>query len=124
MLVGPWTHLDTVGKAGVAFAESLAWLDRHAGRRPGDAAAGHTARIWVGGAREWREITDWPPAGPDPKRWYLGAGGTLRPHRPGAGVQAARFRYDPADPTPSPGGAILALNAVVRDNRAVEQRPD
>ncbi|MGH3152015.1 MAG: CocE/NonD family hydrolase, partial [Streptosporangiaceae bacterium] len=34
------------------------------------------------------------------------------------------FRYDPADPTPSPGGAILALNAGVRDNRAVEQRPD
>ena len=34
------------------------------------------------------------------------------------------FRYDPADPTPSVGGAILALNAGVRDNRAVEQRPD
>ena len=34
------------------------------------------------------------------------------------------FRYDPADPTPSVGGAILAVNAGVRDNRAVEQRPD
>ena len=33
MLVGPWTHLDTVTKAGTAFAESLAWLDRYAGRR-------------------------------------------------------------------------------------------
>jgi len=125
MLIGPWTHLDTVTKAGVAFAESLAWLDRHAGRRRGDAAAGYSARIWVGGAREWREISDWPPAAPGPQRWYLGAGGTISPRQPaGTSVPAARFRYDPADPTPSVGGAILSLTAGVRDNRAVEQRPD
>ncbi len=126
MLVGPWTHLDTVTKAGTAFAESLAWLDRYAGRRPGDAAAGHSARIWVGGAREWREISDWPPAGPGPQRWYLGADGVLSPRPPaaGTGVPAAGFRYDPADPTPSVGGATLSLSAGVRDNRAVEQRPD
>ena len=40
------------------------------------------------------------------------------------GVPAARFRYDPADPTPSVGGALLAVNAGSRDNRALEQRPD
>ena len=36
MLIGPWTHLDTATKAGPAFAESLAWLERHAGQVPGD----------------------------------------------------------------------------------------
>src|SRR5579859_819820 len=124
MIVGPWTHLDTVTKAGVAFAESLAWLSRHAGRPPGHTAAGYSARIWVGGAREWREISDWPPPGAGRARWYLGAGGTLSPDRPGPGGPDAGFRYDPADPTPSVGGAILSLTAGVRDNRSVEQRRD
>ena len=43
---------------------------------------------------------------------------------PAADVPAVGFRYDPADPTPSPGGAIMATNAGSRDNRAVERRLD
>jgi putative CocE/NonD family hydrolase len=39
-------------------------------------------------------------------------------------VPPARFRYDPADPTPSVGGALLSVNAGSRDNRAIEQRLD
>jgi uncharacterized protein len=123
MIVGPWTHLDST-RSGPAFVESLAWLERYVGHQDSaDAVPGHTARIWVGGAREWREVTDWPPAGQLPQRWYLGTGGTLSPDEPPAGAPAT-FRYDPADPTPSVGGAILSLSAGVRDNRPVEQRPD
>ena len=94
-------------------------------RRPGPRRAGHRSlgAHWVGGAREWREMATWPPAGQTPQRWYLGPDGTLSPKEPPDGTPAS-FRYDPADPTPSVGGAILALNAGVRDNRAVEQRPD
>jgi uncharacterized protein len=126
MLIGPWTHLDTATKAGPAFAESLAWLERHAGQVPGEPATGHSVRIWVGGAREWRDLATWPPLAQAPQRWYLGPDGTLSSKEPadGTSVPPASFRYDPADPTPSVGGAILALNAGVRDNRAVEQRPD
>jgi uncharacterized protein len=123
MLMGPWTHVDTATKAGPAFAEGLAWLERHAGQVPGEPATGHSVRYWVGGAREWREMATWPPDGQTPQRWYLGPDGTLSPKEPPDGTPAT-FRYDPADPTPSVGGAILALNAGVRDNRAVEQRPD
>jgi len=128
LIVGPWNHVGAATRSGPAFAESLAWLERYAGQDPSprdDAAAGHSARIWVGGAREWRELPDWPPAGPGPQRWYLGPDGTLGPREPADGVvRPASFRYDPADPTPSVGGATLALNAGVRDNRPVEQRPD
>ncbi|HJZ26987.1 MAG TPA: CocE/NonD family hydrolase [Streptosporangiaceae bacterium] len=126
MLIGPWTHVDTATKAGPAFAEGLAWLERHAGQLPGEPATGHSVRIWVGGAREWRDLATWPPPAQAPQRWYLGPDGTLSSKEPadGASVPPASFRYDPADPTPSVGGAILALNAGVRDNRAVEQRPD
>jgi putative CocE/NonD family hydrolase len=123
MIVGPWTHVDSVTRSGPACAESLAWLDRYAGQQPEDPKPGHSARIWVGGAREWREITDWPPVGTAPQRWYLGPDGTLATREPASGTDVS-FRYDPADPTPSVGGATLSLTAGVRDNRPVEQRPD
>jgi uncharacterized protein len=129
LIVGPWNHVDASTRSGPAFAESLAWLERYAGQDPAphdDAAAGHSVRVWVGGANEWRELPDWPPAGPGPQRWYLGPDGTLGLREPASDdvVRPASFRYDPADPTPSVGGATLALNAGVRDNRPVEQRPD
>ena len=128
LLVGPWNHVDAATRSGPAYAESLAWLERYAGQDPSaraDANAGHSVRIWVGGAREWRELPDWPPAGQAPQRWYLGLDGTLSPREPTAGTdEYVSFRYDPADPTPSVGGATLAMNAGVRDNRPVEQRPD
>jgi uncharacterized protein len=123
MIIGPWTHVDSATRSGPAFAESLAWLQRYAGENPEDPKPGHSARIWVGGARQWREITDWPPVRTAPQRWYLGPDGTLAPHEPAPGKDAS-FRYDPADPTPSVGGATLSLTAGVRDNRPVEQRPD
>jgi uncharacterized protein len=133
MVVGPWTHLDLTSQGGVAVNESLAWLDRYAGLGPEsrtgprpDAHKDHSVRIWVGGqgAGEWREIGDWPPPGTTAQRWYLGGSGSLSTAEPPAGVPASSFRYDPADPTPSAGGAILALNAGSRDNRAVERRLD
>jgi putative CocE/NonD family hydrolase len=93
-------------------------------------------RVWVGGegAEQWREIGGWPPPGVAEQRWYLGPSGSLRSVEPAgtepagtepvAGGPAASFRYDPADPTPSPGGAIMAMNAGSRDNRPVERRLD
>jgi uncharacterized protein len=108
----------------------------------------HSVRIWVGGegAEQWREIGGWPPPGVAEQRWYLGANGTLGPAKgpakpagaeqagaepaadvpaTAADVPAVGFRYDPADPTPSPGGAIMAMRAAgSQDNRAVERRLD
>jgi hypothetical protein len=56
---------------------------------------------------------------------------TLRTAQPDPGPdpgpdpeEGASFRYNPADPTPSVGGAIMSPRAGARDNRPVEQRPD
>jgi uncharacterized protein len=136
LVVGPWAHLDITSQgAAVALTESLAWLDRYAS--PGRTGSGPAAppdqpvRIWVGGegAGEWREIGGWPPPGAAEQRWYLGANGSLGPAEPAgaepaADALAAGFRYDPADPTPSPGGAIIATNAGSGDNGDVERRLD
>ena len=130
LLVGPWTHLEVETKGGAAIAEGLAWLDRYLG--PPAAAGGGTdgppeksVRVWVGGAQApgWRDVPGWPPEGPREQRWYPGPRGTLGP-QPSADPGTARFRYDPADPTPSVGGAVMTFTAGVRDNRTVEQRAD
>jgi putative CocE/NonD family hydrolase len=146
LLVGPWAHLDAA-ISGIALSESLAWLDRYLGpgtRHVAGASAPpeRSVRIWVGGEQEtrkaskiprpqgragqWREIAGWPPPGAGEQRWYLGPDGTLSPREPAAepGAAPARFRYDPADPTPSVGGAIMARDAGARDNRPVEERSD
>jgi putative CocE/NonD family hydrolase len=135
LLVGPWTHVEVATKGGAALAESLGWLDRYAG--PGVTRNGSTpdgppvdssVRVWVGGKGDgtgWREVSGWPPAGPREQRWYLGPYGRLTAGVPAAtGAPPARFRYDPADPTPSVGGATMTPSAGVRDNRALEARAD
>ena len=133
LMVGPWAHLDLTTRGGAAVVESMAWLDRYAapgkarGHGPEPAAQpDQSMRIWLGGqgAEEWREIQSWPPPGTTQQRWYLGAHGSLSTGEPSPDVAAVSFRYDPADPTPSPGGAILAVTGGVRDNRTVERRLD
>ena len=141
LLVGPWTHVEVATKGGAAMAESLAWLDRYAGLgATGNASAADTSapeasppvensvRVWVGGkgaGTGWREVSGWPPAGPREQRWYLGPHASLTPGVPAAaGTPPARFRYHPADPTPSVGGATMTPSAGVRDNRALEARAD
>ena len=88
----------------------------------------NSVRVWVGGkgaGTGWREVSGWPPAGPREQRWYLGPDGSLTAGvPPAAGAPPARFRYDPADPTPSVGGATMTPTAGVRDNRALEARAD
>jgi putative CocE/NonD family hydrolase len=129
LIVGPWTHSDVGAKAGPAVVESLAWLDRYAGTGRAvsePAAPDSSVRIWVGGegAEQWRETTSWPPPGQAEQRWYLGPQGTLGTDEPVAGPDSVCFRYDPDEPTPSVGGALLATSAGTRDNRALEQRVD
>jgi len=146
LLVGPWAHIDAA-VSGTVLSESLAWLDGYLGPGARRAAGAHarperSVRIWVGGEQvtrrtsrlprpagrvgQWREIAGWPPPGAGEQRWYLGPDGTLGPREPAVGADAtpARFRYDPADPTPTVGGAIMAPDAGARDNRPVERRPD
>jgi uncharacterized protein len=120
LVIGPWSHADPE-LLGYSIREGLSWFRRHlAGGAASDSRGG--VRIHVGGAGEWRELPDWPPPS-GTTGWYLHAGGELAPDLPGNGGPD-KFRYDPADPTPSPGGPLLTPEAGRRDNRAVEARAD
>lgn len=116
LVIGTWTHADT-GLLDASMSEAIGWFRA---AMNGGAAGG--VRVHVGGVDEWRELPAWPPHD-RATAWLLQPGGGLATTRPEPGAPD-RFRYDPADPTPSPGGPLLTREAGRRDNRAVEARAD
>ncbi len=121
LTVGPWTHLGI--DMSVIVPESLAWLDAHrAGEGPPPRR--RPVRVWVGGRKQWQDLDAWPPrSGVSNQVWQLQPHGRLSPSTAAGGATA--FRYDPADPTPSVGGRVLAVGgAGVQDNTRLEARPD
>jgi putative CocE/NonD family hydrolase len=121
LVIGPWTHADP-GLIPASVREGVSWF---AAARNGGTTGG--VSVHIGGIDEWRDLPSWPPHSRRTP-WYLRPGMGLAPEPPTAppGSEAApdRFRYDPADPTPSPGGALLTTEAGPKDNRVVERRPD
>ncbi len=127
LLIGPWTH-TAPELAGAGEREGLAWLrahllgdDRLVRRSP--------VRLMVtgeGAGAGWRDLESWPPRGTGERHLYLDAGRSLRGDSPppDAGTAGDRYRYDPADPTPSLGGPILLARTAVVDNAALEARAD
>jgi hypothetical protein len=76
------------------------------------------------GADEWSELDDFPPPARQ-TRYYLHAQGGLTTDPPGGTSPPDGYRYDPANPTPALGGALLALKgAGPQDNGPLEARPD
>jgi len=121
LTIGPWSH-STMGAFGACIRESLAFfrskiLNDHSLLREAP------VRIFVMGADEWRDYPTWPPPGVRSVRYHLQPNGALGPEIPPVS-QPDRYRYDPANPTPSVGGALLSQESGPHDNRKLEARPD
>src|SRR5690606_29221970 len=81
-------------------------------------------RIHISGRDEWHEFDHYPPGIAAPRNWIIRGPGQLA-DAGAPGIGSAAYRYDPADPTPSVGGAIFAFTgAGAVDNAPLEQRPD
>lgn len=121
LTVGPWTHLNAE-LPWETLRVGLEWFDAHLkGKKT--RLRPDSVRIYVMGANEWRDYESWPPsAGQTP--YFLHEDGRLAPELPGATSPPDHYRYDPADPTPNIGGALLSTHAGSYDNRALEGRPD
>ena len=119
LTIGPWAHVSP-GLIAEATRRSIEVLRGQlidgAGPRPGP-----PVRVYVTGADEWRQLPDWPP-GARPQRWYLHGHRGLSTAPPGRSEPDA-YRYDPADPTPALGGAVLS-GRPRRNNARLEARPD
>ena len=119
--IGAGGHLGGGGEGGMTEAP-LAWFDTYLRGETG-LLPPHPVTIHVQGeGGGWRDLEDWPPPS-EPTRWYLHAGGRLGTDAPVASSEPDRYRYDPADPTPSIGG-IGMLTGGARDDRALADRAD
>ncbi|GAT02765.1 CocE/NonD family hydrolase [Mycolicibacterium fortuitum] len=127
LTVGPWTHTQLMTK-GVAtvVGESLDWLGAHL------AGQGETSRsrvrIHVNG-HGWVELDDWPPAMPEHELFLQPAGRLAGTAPPSDGGRSSRgssstFTYDPADPTPTVGGRLLAAAGGYRNDTRLARRSD
>jgi putative CocE/NonD family hydrolase len=126
LIIGPWSHTqEEMAAAGVR--EGVAWLRAHL---LGDSSLVDPApvRVFVTGelvGDGWRELERWPPSESAPRRLWLADDGALSWEPPGTeAVGSTRYRYDPADPTPSIGGPIMITGKPVIDNRPHEARAD
>ncbi|HVN11554.1 MAG TPA: CocE/NonD family hydrolase [Kineosporiaceae bacterium] len=120
--IGPWTHFQVgTSGAGRVVRGNLAWLDAHLAN--GSATRLPPVEVYVTGAGTWRALPAWPPATTELIR-YLQPGGRLTGDEPSGAGPSSSFYYDPADPTPTVGGRLLTTDAGVRDNAALEARPD
>jgi putative CocE/NonD family hydrolase len=120
LTIGPWSHTDSeVG--GTGLRQGLIWFDAHL---KGDRTnlRHKPAQIYVMGANSWRELDRWPPASEE-QSYFLHANGMLSTDQPPSESPPDHYRYDPADPTPSVGGALMSA-AGARNQCALEARPD
>jgi putative CocE/NonD family hydrolase len=121
LVIGPWSHASR-GLFVRSMHEGIAWFRALAdGQHP--ETDPEPVRLYVGGAERWRRFATWPPAGRTAE-WAIGPGGVLAQGVATGSTGAGAFRYDPADPTPSPGGPLLTAEGGRRDNTAVEARAD
>jgi uncharacterized protein len=120
LVIGPWHH-GSLALLRASVREGVRFLQEHLRRDAVEPAP--PVRVSIGGTGEWRELPAWPPAH-RVQEWFLQTDGGLAPDRePHAGRRG--FRYDPSHPTPAVGGPRLnGAVAGIRDNRALEARPD
>jgi hypothetical protein len=119
--IGPWRHTDTE-MMDAGMRDAIDWFKRHllgnnTVRQP------KPVKLYVVGADEWRYFDEWPPRESVVEQWYLQPQRKLL-DRIAPDSDADRYRYDPADPTPSVGGPALESEPFAVDNTALEARSD
>lgn len=141
LIIGPWKHADAVALPNsneeypyrsASITSSISWFDD----RLGVSAAPLTmpkVRIFVMGENRWRDEQEWPLARTHYTPFYLHSDGNantlhgdghLNKQPPVSAAAPDRFTYDPANPVPSAGGAMLSDRAGIRKQNAVEARED
>ncbi|WP_017584118.1 CocE/NonD family hydrolase [Nocardiopsis valliformis] len=99
------------------------------GGAPGSGPEPDTGRVllFTMGVDEWREETEWPLSRAVDTDFHLRADGRLTSEPPSTAEGVGEFTYDPMDPVPTTGGALL-MSEEFRpgplDQAAVEARED
>nr|WP_047169320.1 CocE/NonD family hydrolase [Sphingomonas sp. Y57] len=98
----------------------------YAAIRTGGLADWPVVTYYLMGANEWHAAPAWPPPATRMTSLYLGAGGELADQPPSPSAVPSRYTYDPFDPTPTMGGAIVSYVYTPGsvDVSAVQRRDD
>ncbi|CAN5215498.1 CocE/NonD family hydrolase [soil metagenome] len=144
LLLGPWTHgtvfQSVVGDLDFGLASSgyflnykgditdyhLRWFDATLKGREEALQNQPPVEVFVMGENRWRGYEEWPVPGSREERWHLHAGGILSREEP-SDSPPDEYDYDPEDPVPTIGGALLmpqVYRAGPRDQRPNEERPN
>ena len=123
LVIGPWVHgrtynpigelnfgigaqSMTMGMRAGLNSLQLRWFDHWLKGRDTGMMTEAPIALFVMGANVWRDELEWPLARAVNTQWYLHQGGVLSRDMPGAETPDS-YEYDPADPVPTLGGAIL-----------------
>jgi uncharacterized protein len=144
LLIGPWSHAATsnpVGELNFGFGAQAAfidlrydfqtlqlrWFDHWLQGIDTGLLEEPPVKIFVMGANLWRDESEFPLARAVEEDIFLRANGRLERRPPEAGEPPDHFDYDPADPVPTRGGALLLtpeFRSGPHDQHAIEERPD
>lgn len=143
LLIGPWSHVNyrnPVGELDFGYGAQasfinlqidlgrlqLRWFDHWLKGIDSGMLGEAPVRLFVMGANVWRDENEWPLAHVAETPFYLRANGSLSTQAPDA-EEPDRYTYDPADPAPTYGGALLMAPEFPPgpvDQRRIEARSD
>jgi uncharacterized protein len=121
LTLGPWQHLGTSDPRVVK--DTFDMFDTHLAGRDVESATKSPVRVFVTGAREWRDLQVWPPPSV-PHNFFLSAGKKLFKDLPPPDVADSTFIFDPSNPTPSVGMSILFDTTAITEDTALASRAD
>ena len=117
LTIGPWTHFEAA-RSGIK--NSMIWL-RAKMFKQNEKLRKSPVKIYIMGANEWREYPIWPPNNMQLTHGTYNLIMVFQLIYPPF-LNLTVITYNPADPTPSVGGA--STGKPVEDNRALESRSD
>lgn len=140
LIIGPWCHAWVVTFPNGAeprnyrlesLAPSIPWFDQH--------LLGHSednvppVRLYVMGIDRWRDEDEWPLARTQYTPYFLHSGGNANSVKGDGGLTRDppreseppdRYTYDPNNPVPTIGSAMLGIRAGIGRQNSLEQRND
>ncbi len=141
LIVGPWGHAESVKLPNTSeeipyrnesITQSIAWFDYVLGVTKTPLSM-PKVKIFVMGENRWRDENEWPLARTKYVPFYLHSDGKANTLN-GDGYLAANstedkaehdaYIYDPTNPVPTAGGAMLSDRAGIELQNTIEERPD
>ena len=122
LTIGPWHHVQIMAPAIPDMVHFLTEVLLDGPPR----AEGRRVRLIEVGAKKAELVEEWPLQETVDRHYHLVSGQLSEALPPTeTGPSTSSFTYDPDDPTPAIGGALLEpMGAGPRDNRKLESRPD